>query len=415
MQQLKAIDPQMALRIYGWAMALAGVVVMGMGLADSNVFGTPVLAVVFGTMLLSAGFWSGSLSQINDQALRRKGLAWFLGVHMLVLNIIGGFREEIWGHLPKIVDQAIQFAILAIGFILIGRTGKLAVTSKTPNGSSYEKQMREAGAQEERNRLARDLHDSIKQQIFVIQTAAATAQTRFDDDRPGASDALEQIRNSARDAMTEMEAMMDNLRSVPLENTSLVEALKKQCEALGHRTGAKVEFKLGDLPANDTLAPGAHQAIFRVAQEALANVGRHARATHVTVSLGTFSERLNLLELRIQDDGTGFDAFDGPRGMGIANMKARAVEFRGWVDVTSIPGTGTTVAFSIPYTVIPKLSSGTRIVFGIFAVLMGLMLYKIADKEYARGNYAFPLFFVAFAVIGTARLIIMRLNKAKTA
>jgi len=159
--------------------------------------------------------------------------------------------------------------------------------------------------------------------------------------------ALDQIRSSAREAMTEMEAMMDQMRSVPLENASLVEALKKQYEALGHRTGAQVEFRLGDLPPNETLLPGSQQAILRVAQEALANIGRHARANNVTVSLGSFIDRL---ELRIQDDGAGFDQLQARRGAGITNMRARAEEFGGNFNVTSGPGSGTTVVLSIPYT-----------------------------------------------------------------
>jgi signal transduction histidine kinase len=213
--------------------------------------------------------------------------------------------------------------------------------------SQYAQQIREVARQEERNRLARDLHDSIKQQIFVIQTAAATAQARFDADQAGARLALEQVRGSAREAMTEMQVMLDQLRAVPLENAGLVESLKKQCEALGFRTGAQVEFDLGDLPPTEALPPGAHEAILRAAQEALANVGRHARAGSVLVSLGS---GLRQVELRIEDDGAGFDPNQSRRGQGIPNMRARAEEFGGEFELISEPGGGTSVSFSIPYT-----------------------------------------------------------------
>ena len=174
----------------------------------------------------------------------------------------------LWGAAQKGDISDVFFAAIFVIVSLLFPGGKRSVRNERSR-DRYEQQIRDAGAQQERNRLARDLHDSIKQQIFVIQTAAATAQTRFDNDRDGAASAIDQIRSSARDAMTEMEAMMDQLRSIPLENASLIEALKKQCDALGHRTGAKVEFKLDDLPPSQTFAPGAHQAIFRVAQEAL--------------------------------------------------------------------------------------------------------------------------------------------------
>lgn len=76
-----------------------------------------------------------------------------------------------------------------------------------------------AASQEERHRLARGLPDSVKQQLFVIQTAAATPQTRFDGDSQGAREAIAQVRTSAREAITEMQAMLDQLRAAPLENT----------------------------------------------------------------------------------------------------------------------------------------------------------------------------------------------------
>ncbi len=188
---LKAIDAQMALRIYGAAIGLTGVAVLGMGFADSTVFGTPVLATIFGTMLIVAGCWSASLSHIKDQALRRKGLMWFLAAHYFVLNVVSADRKDIWGPTSQTVNELLRIANLGIGISLLGTImSLLGKTFEGPKRSDYEKQMREAGAQEERNRLARDLHDSIKQQIFVIQTAAATAQTRFNEDRTGASQAI---------------------------------------------------------------------------------------------------------------------------------------------------------------------------------------------------------------------------------
>lgn len=104
-----------------------------------------------------------------------------------------------------------------------------------PVRSRDEQRIRDAAAQEERNRLARDLHDAIKQQIFAIQTSAATAETRFDADPAGAREAVAHVRQSAREAMAEMEAMLDHLRVVPLENAGLVEAIRKQAEARAAR------------------------------------------------------------------------------------------------------------------------------------------------------------------------------------
>jgi signal transduction histidine kinase len=257
---------------------------------------------------------------------------------------------------------------------LISLFGGAAPDATTQLRSQYEQQIRESARQEERNRLARDLHDSVKQQIFVIQASAATAQARFGGDPAGASEALEQIRVSAREAMTEMQAMLDQLRAVPLENPGLIEALKAQCEALGFRTGARVEFKLADLPPAVDLPPGAHEAILRVAQEALANVGRHARARNVLVTLGAFRGQV---ELGIKDDGSGFDPEHSRRGQGLANIRARAEEFSGKFEVISRPGGGTYVAFSVPYTsgLTPREYRNRA---AIMAVALGLLILEFA-------------------------------------
>jgi signal transduction histidine kinase len=91
---------------------------------------------------------------------------------------------------------------------LISLFGRAGTSSTERLRSQYEQKIREAASQQERNRLARDLHDSIKQEIFVIQTSAATAQARFDEDPAGAKLALDQVRDAAREGMTEMEAML---------------------------------------------------------------------------------------------------------------------------------------------------------------------------------------------------------------
>jgi signal transduction histidine kinase len=211
--------------------------------------------------------------------------------------------------------------------------------------SQYEEHLRQAARAEERARLARDLHDAVKQQLFAIQTSAATAQTRLDDDTTGARTAIDQVRASARDAMNEMKALIEQLQASPLENTGLVAALQQQCEALELRTGAQVSFETGVLPPSTALIPGTQQALFRAAQEALSNVARHARAAHITVRLGLSGD---CLELTVRDDGTGFDPMRQQTGMGLQNMKARVCEMSGGFLLKTAPGQGTLVGFAVP-------------------------------------------------------------------
>jgi signal transduction histidine kinase len=306
-------------------------------------FGRAALWRIFAAIIIASGCFAAAFVRVDDPRIQRDGLLWLAGALGIVSMALTTQVLGPWG--PGIGQRAAW--ITAIAAICLAC--EAAIRSWPPPAKSlrsqYEQHIRQAAGQEERNRLARDLHDSIKQQIFAIHTAAATAQARFDSDPVGTKEALDQVRGSAREAMTEMEVMLDQLGTVPLENAGLVEALKKQCEALGFRTGAKVDFQLGVLPFSNALPPGAHQAIFRVAQEALANVARHARAKKVTVSLDSYA---GLVELKVQDDGVGFDLDRSRRGMGTANMQARTEEFGGKFDQVSTLGSGTTVRLSIP-------------------------------------------------------------------
>jgi signal transduction histidine kinase len=129
----------------------------------------------------------------------------------------------------EVFGPFVAFAPLAVGGLLIAWSFLAAVDEAGLSDvgrlrSRYDAQIRNAARVEERSRLARDLHDAVKQQLFVIQTAAATTEVRFDSDPAGARDALAHIRTAAREATTEMEALIDELQATPLENVGLVEA-----------------------------------------------------------------------------------------------------------------------------------------------------------------------------------------------
>ena len=409
--QPDAIDTRLIYLAYAGLAGLSGFVLFGWGpmWLGSDYAGEPwakAAAIrVVGAALMAAACLSGALAEIEEPRSSHRGLFWMGLAHTVVFFVVLTQRIGIWG--PGLADRALELLLVvaAVFFYLWQtveghrdpkRSPPLSIfadkkpKAKQPLRSQYEEKIRQAASQEERNRLARDLHDSVKQQIFVIQTAAATAQARFESDTGGAKEALDQVRKSAREAMTEMQVMLDQLRAKPLENVGLVEALKEQCEALGFRTGAQVDFTAGKLPPSETLAPGAQEAIFRVVQEALANVGRHARAVRVAVSIGSAGGDV---VLTIRDDGAGFDPEEGSRGMGIANMRARAEELRGRLKLESQPGNGTSLTLFVPYVVqAPKKYGRRALSWALFMVVHGAM-YVRNDGVNAGG-------FLVFAAIG---------------
>lgn len=207
-------------------------------------------------------------------------------------------------------------------------------------------QASEAAAQAERNRIARELHDSIKQQIFSMSVSAAAARALWrGENSEEAREAVEDIQRSAKEAQVEMQALLQQLRPAPLENTSLVEALYVQAQALGFRTGAQMHVDLEALPENDRLLPGTQEAIFRLVQEAFTNIAKHARARTIWLALHTKGQALRI---EVRDDGQGFDTAKVRNGMGLNNLHERAQELHGRVEVNSQPGQGTTVLISIP-------------------------------------------------------------------
>lgn len=208
---------------------------------------------------------------------------------------------------------------------------------------------REEAVQAERTRLARDLHDSVKQQLFSISISAAAARERLDSDAEGAIAALTDVQHSAQAAMVEIDALLHQLSPTPLATIGLLEALREQCEALGYRTGAAVTTTFGTLPPAERLPEGTQEALFRMAQEALSNVARHARASAVQVQLELVADE-NLLRLEVQDNGQGFTPATRNKGMGLANLQARATKLGGHIELHSLPDQGTRVRIDIPLT-----------------------------------------------------------------
>ena len=212
-------------------------------------------------------------------------------------------------------------------------------------GRLYE-QISEVAAQEERNRLARDLHDSIKQQVFSMNVSAAAAYAHLESNPLAAREALVDVRQSAQEAMVEMRVLLQQLAPAPLEQSGLIESMRQQMEAISYRTGAKIETDFDKLPSDEQMPIGAQETLFRITQEALSNIARHARAKQIGLSLKHRKD--DSLTLTISDNGQGFDVETVKRGMGLNNMERRIEDLDGELSLSSTPGQGTNLAVRIP-------------------------------------------------------------------
>lgn len=210
--------------------------------------------------------------------------------------------------------------------------------------AQLQQQVREAAAADERNRLARDLHDSIKQQLFSIRMSALAAQAQIETNVARAQEALADIQQSATEAQVEMQALLQQLRSSALEHTSFAEAIQTQAQALEYRSGARVQVEIAELPLDRCPLP-MQEVVFRIVQEAFANIARHARAQQVTCTIGLDDEILHVV---IHDDGQGFDPERTRKGMGLTNIQERARGLDGTARIASAPDQGTSIRVQIP-------------------------------------------------------------------
>jgi signal transduction histidine kinase len=341
-------------------------------------WGGVVLVVLYVTGV-GIGSFAWRKRKLEHPEYQRKLAYDFLGYGLVllicpyILMLLPGYFDPwatvgLWSLTGTLMWSFIAITLLVVcgfGYLLFfGELKKSKVTASVRNPKTlrqaWERQLEEAAVREERSRLARELHDSIKQQIFTINVTAATAQARWDSDPDEARQAVEHVRGAVREAMIEMEAMLQNLSPAPLEKIGLIEALRKQCEALQYRAGVKVTAEFGDLPNDELLPPGAQEAIFRIAQEGLNNIARHARAENVWLHLSykqkdekpliSYKQKgekpLILFELR--DDGKGFDPAQSSPGMGLSNIRHRADELGGTTQIESVSGQGTTLTVRLP-------------------------------------------------------------------
>ncbi len=191
---------------------------------------------------------------------------------------------------------------------------------------------------EERQRLARDLHDSVSQALYGIALGTQTAQGILTDEgaTSGAVEPLAYVVGLAEAAMAEMRALIFELRPESLEHEGLVAALQKQADFVRARHRLDVVVTLAHEP--DLPLP-AKEALYRIAQEALHNTVKHAAAHHVEIRL---TEDESSVKLEVADDGIGFESGRSfPGHLGLVSMRERAAAQGGRCEIDSAPGAGT--------------------------------------------------------------------------
>jgi signal transduction histidine kinase len=203
---------------------------------------------------------------------------------------------------------------------------------------------RRAGRLEERQRLAREIHDTLAQGFASILVHFERAEQIDSLSSSPAKPHLDLARSVAREGLEEARRMLGALRPEILEERGLPEALGRVCEEWSRRSGIAASLSITGTPA--PMHPQIELTLLRGTQEALTNVARHSEARTAVVTLSYMED---ILVLDVQDDGKGF-AFSPDRGTGygLRGMRERAERLQGSFSVESLPGEGTTISISLP-------------------------------------------------------------------
>lgn len=326
-----------------------------------------LVVAVFGPALTAGGYFAGTSLGLNPYAALAVGLA--AGVILGLAGSAAGFfiarsvKLRLWeaGRMAGLIAGGNLQARIPpgppdeVGW-LEEQLNLMAGHLETAVGElrSLAEQNRllgeEAGrgaALEERARLARDLHDTVNQQLFALAMRLAALRRRMKGKgMETAERELEKLETLARLAHSQTREVIMQLRPVSLERQGLRAALQEYIAGLAAREG----WIAGqEIDADLDLPPGARAAenLFRIAQEALNNTARHARACNVGVALTMMEKGI---VLRITDDGCGFNPLAGvhPTAVGLSSIRERAVALEGCCRIDSTPGEGTTITVIVP-------------------------------------------------------------------
>ncbi len=236
--------------------------------------------------------------------------------------------------------MAIVFVLLFSEVVVRERQARAALDEAHHTLRQYAIKAEDLATAQERNRLAREIHDSVGHHLTAIHVHLEAALTFLDDQPKQAFDALDKAQALTKEGLAEVRRSVAALRALPLENRSLPEALTPILDEC-RRAGVEVKLSVTGVPR--PLSPTARQALFRAAQEGLTNVRKHAQTSQAGVTLDYGA---GLVTLTVWDDGVGTVEADG--GFGLLGVRERGQLLGGRVEVRTAPGEGFTLQVEVP-------------------------------------------------------------------
>lgn len=277
-------------------------------------------------------------------------LAFCVAIALVNVGILLAFvrddREAISAGLFGTLTQAITFLVVGLFIsVMVGwlRDRSRALQEANSKLTHYAQTLEDLATSRERGRIAQELHDTLSHTLSGLSVQLETMKAYWDVDPPTARERLDKSLATIRSGLEDTRRVLMALRAKPLEDPGLVPAIRQMAEEAAARAGIALDLVTDELP---TLSPGVEQCLFRVAQEAITNGLKHAKAKTLTVRLESKGDKVTLT---IRDDGVGFDvgASSGREHFGLLGMRERVELVNGDLSITSQPGHGTTVRLTI--------------------------------------------------------------------
>lgn len=298
-----------------------------------------IALILIGTLAaitLSYGYWSGTrtarrLEQLGEVMLSLEKGNLSRAVPPLGEDEIGGLGEQL-NRIGKKWEEQVS-----------------SLQRLSNNNAQLAEKARYSAIMEERQRLARDLHDAVSQQLFAISMTATAVGRIIDRDVEKATRQIHLIEEMASVAQSEMRALLLHLRPVHLEGKRLAQGLRDLIAELQ----AKVQVEIAlEMDEDLQLQKGIEDHLFRIVQEALSNALRHSRATRLEIRLLVASDSVRLL---VRDNGVGFVLDEVKHASyGLVSIRERVNELGGSLNIVTAPDRGTRMEIRIPFTMETK-------------------------------------------------------------
>nr|NIV14917.1 hypothetical protein [Fodinibius sp.]NIV96868.1 hypothetical protein [candidate division KSB1 bacterium] len=274
-------------------------------------------------------------------------VAWlWVGVFSIVMSAMLFYGHQEYA--PALIVIYLVAYILVASFSLTIRQYKEVqqeLVDANKQLRDYNEQVELLTAENERNHLARELHDSVTQTIFSMTLITSSTRILQESGSDQVGGKLEELQNLAQSALKEMRALITQLRPISISDDGLYPVLSKHIKGLNKRNDVNITLEKND--ADLWLNRNQQQEVFRIVQEALNNVIKHANAKGALVK---FEQSPKNLLITISDDGEGFDMNGLPEShhhFGLESMQQRATELNGTLTIESQPGKGTSVICNI--------------------------------------------------------------------